>query len=97
MHVVTVEFVVKPEHLEAFEREMIVNARTSRETEPGCRQFDVCRVPGDPRVVFLYEVYDDERAFKAHGASEHYQAFAVRTTAWVENKTVHAYERIDPR
>ncbi len=96
MHVVTVTFVVKPEHVEAFVREMIVNARTSRETEPGCRQFDVCSVAGDPCVVFLYEAYEDERAFQAHGASEHYQAFAARTTAWVENKTVHVYNRIDP-
>jgi len=42
MYVVTVEFVAKPERAEAFREAMVENARTSREHEPGCRQFDVC-------------------------------------------------------
>jgi quinol monooxygenase YgiN len=57
----------------------------------------VCRAPADPRVIFLYEVYVDDRAFAAHGASEHYNAFASRTAQWVEKKTVHVYDRLDPR
>ena len=97
MYVVTVEFVVKREHIAAFQRDMIVNARISRETEPGCRQFDVCHAPDDHALIYWYEVYDDERAFQAHSASEHYKNFAATTTSWVEKKTVRIYHRMDPR
>ena len=96
MYVVIVEFVVKREHVDAFQREMIVNARVSRETEPGCRQFDVCHAPGTPNLIFLYEVYDDEAAFEAHSASTHYKTFAARTGEWIEKKSVQIYHRIDP-
>ncbi len=96
MYVVTVEFVVKREHVDAFQREMIVNARASRETEPGCRQFDVCHVPGTPGVVFLYEVYDDQAAFETHSASAHYNTFAASTGEWIEKKSVQIYHRLDP-
>lgn len=47
-------------------------------TEPGCRQFDVLFLDSDPCHVFLYEVYDNEAAFKAHRASEHFNTcFAI--------------------
>ena len=41
MYVITVEFTIHPEHLAAFMPLMLENARISRETEPGCRRFDV--------------------------------------------------------
>lgn len=57
----------------------------------------LCHAPDDPRVVYLYELYDDERPFQPHSASEHYRTFAARTTSWVKRKTVHIYHRLDPR
>ena len=56
---------------------MLANAKVSRETEPGCRQFDVC-VEADTGRTFLYELYDDRAAFEAHLASAHFKAFDER-------------------
>ena len=65
MYVVVVDFRIKPERLAEFMPLMLENARASRETEPGCRVFDVCVDPKDRTSVFLYEVYDDRAAFDA--------------------------------
>lgn len=45
----------------------------SVEKEPGCRTFAVHRATEDPRDFFLYEVYVDEDAFKAHAQTEHFK------------------------
>ena len=65
MEALVVEFLIKPEHVAAFGAAIIDNARASRETEPGCRQFDVCTDPARPGLYFLYELYDDEAAVRA--------------------------------
>jgi len=95
VYVVTVVFEAKPEHAEAFRAAMLANAKVSRETEPGCRQFDVCVEAGTGRV-FLYELYDDRAAFEAHLASAHFKAFDAQVRDWVARKDVRSYERIAP-
>jgi len=45
--------------------------------EPGCSFYQPARDPEDPRVFFLYEIYDDEDAYKAHGESEHFQRLGL--------------------
>ena len=93
-HVVTVVFRAKPEHRADFRRAMIDNATASRTREPGCRQFDVCeKADGE---IFLYEVYDDEAAFKAHLATDHYLKFSAAVKDWLDHKQVVAYARISP-
>ena len=52
-----------------FAREM---ERHSRQ-EAGCRAYVVNQSLDDSAVVVLYEQYDDEAAFQAHLASEHFQ------------------------
>jgi (4S)-4-hydroxy-5-phosphonooxypentane-2,3-dione isomerase len=94
--VVTVVFAAKPEFRGEFRKEMIANAEASRAREPGCRQFDVCE-SADGSRIFLYEVYDDEAAFEAHLATDHYLGFAGRVTPWVAEKHVLTYNRLDPR
>ena len=94
-YVVTVVFVARPEHRAEFRREMVANATASRTQEPGCRQFDVCESP-DGSGIFLYEIYDDEAAFQAHLATEHYRRFNSRTTPWVAEKRIVKYARISP-
>ena len=92
---VTVVFVARPEFRAEFRREMIANATASREREPGCRQFDVCE-SADGAEIFLYEIYDDEAAFQAHLATEHYLKFNERVTPWTDVKRVVKYPRISP-
>jgi len=93
--VIAAYFVAKPEHRAEFRKEMIANATASRTREPGCRQFDVCESP-DAAEIFLYEIYDDEAAFKAHLATEHYAQFKARTTPWLADKRVVTYRRLSP-
>ena len=96
MLVIVVEFRIKPPFVEAFERAIVDNARASRRTEPGCRQFDVCRDPADPQRFYLYEIYDDEAAFDAHLQTPHFQQMNADTADWVEHKRVERWRRIDP-
>jgi quinol monooxygenase YgiN len=91
-----VEFRIKPAHVDAFDAAITDNARASRENEPGCRQFDVCRDPHDAQMFFLYELYDDQAAIDSHLQSAHFQAMNTQTAAWVESKVVRSYVRTAP-
>ncbi len=96
MYVLVVDFVVKPEHVEAFTAAIRENARASRETEPGCRQFDVCVAPEDPAKIVLYEVYDDRAAFEAHLKTPHFLACKPKLDTWLESNKVRFLARLDP-
>ena len=88
MYVVTVEFEIRDTDVSAFMPLMRENARLSRTTEPGCRQFDVCTDPKRPAFVFLYELYDDRVAFEAHMATPHFKSFDAATAALIASKQV---------
>ncbi|WP_224823250.1 putative quinol monooxygenase [Cognatishimia sp. MH4019] len=94
MFVITVQFKVKPAHLEAFLPLMQANAAQSVAQEEGCHQFDVCQDTDALETVFLYEVYQDEPAFQAHLASAHFRAFDAATADMIASKTVQSYERL---
>lgn len=91
--VVTVVFRAKPEFRTQFRAAMLENAAASRTKEPGCRLFDVCE-SADGAEIFLYEIYDDEAAFQAHLASDHYKRFNATTPPWVAEKNVVKYRLI---
>jgi len=96
MHVIAVEITVRREHVAAFQEALLKNAKQSRETEPGCRQFDVCVDPKDPTRYFLYERYDDEAAFKAHLETAHYHAFSRASKPWIESVSLRALTQVAP-
>ena len=96
MLALVVEFRIRNGHVDAFERAILENARVSRQTEPGCRQFDVCRSPADPALFFLYELYAEEAAVAAHLQSAHFRKLDETTASWVERKTVLSYRRQAP-
>jgi quinol monooxygenase YgiN len=75
---------------------MAQQACASLREEPGCRQFDVCYDPAEPTHCFLYEVYRDEAAFRAHLATAHFKDFNTATADWVASKQVRSYERAWP-
>ncbi len=93
MYVVIVDFKIKPERLAQFMPLMLENARLSRETEPGCRVFDVCADPKEKTSIFLYEVYDDRTAFDAHLASAHFKRFDTAVGEMLASKAVRLLER----
>ncbi len=80
----------------AFDVAITDNARASRETEPGSRQFDVCRDPDNPQLFFLYKLYDDDAAIAAHMASAHFRSMDSATATWVAQKQVVKYRRTAP-
>jgi quinol monooxygenase YgiN len=48
----------------------------SRE-EPGNRFYQAYQDPGEPGIFRLFEIYEDEEAYAAHGASVHFQQYAL--------------------
>ena len=54
--------------------------------EPGCRRFDILSLASDPNHFLLYEVYDNEAAFKAHRETEHFKKYAAATANMVAKR-----------
>jgi quinol monooxygenase YgiN len=96
MLALVVEFRIHTAHIEAFAAAIADNARASRDGEPGCRQFDICRDPADPSLFYLYELYDDELAIDAHLQSPHFLSMDSATRDWVASKAVRRLTRINP-
>lgn len=94
MFAVTVMFEIKVEHAGVFLPLMIANAKASLNDEPGCKQFDVCCNPAKPTDVFLYELYDDEAAFKLHLQTPHFKSFDAQVASMIENKTVQTFTEV---
>jgi quinol monooxygenase YgiN len=64
--------------------------------EPGCRAFEVHRAPYEATDFFLYEVYDDEAAYRAHHASDHFQRLAAeRAIPRLAERRREIYQLID--
>jgi autoinducer 2-degrading protein len=77
-YVLIVDFEVKPGTVDEVIQLVSENAKNSVEKEPGCYQFDVLRTPDNPNRLFLYEVYENEAAFQAHGKTAHIEAFLAK-------------------
>jgi quinol monooxygenase YgiN len=45
--------------------------------EPGNLYYQAHQNPEEPRIFRIFEVYVDEDAFKAHGASAHFEKWAL--------------------
>jgi quinol monooxygenase YgiN len=55
----------------------IENLVAPSRAEPGCRVYQPHRSLEDPRIFLLYEEYEDEVAYEAHGASDHFRQHAL--------------------
>jgi len=54
--------------------------------EPGCRRFDILNLASDPNHFFLYEVYDNEAALRAHRETEHFKKYQATTGKMVAKR-----------
>ena len=95
MFVVAVTFIAKPDKAEAFRDRVRRQAAESLDREPGCHRFDVCADPESPERIFLYELYSDEAAFKAHLETQHFKDFDHDVAPWIEDKTVATWTLLD--
>lgn len=91
MYVVTVDFRIKPQHVQDFQREMLINARSSVEKETGCRRFDVTVDEHDPLHFFFFFFYDDEAAFQTHMTMPHFHTVTTVIEPWFTAKVVATY------
>ena len=58
-------------------RAALVELAPASRKEPGCQTYIVHTDPEQPSIFKIFEVYDDEDAFKAHGSSSHFEKFAL--------------------
>ena len=96
MHVVLVMFAARAGRAPAFRAAVLAQAATSLALEPGCRVFEVSSPAGRENEFLLYEVYDDEAAFRAHLATAHFRDFDRETRPMVESKTVRTFALLSP-
>lgn len=94
MFVLTVQFQIATDHYREFMHEMVLNARMSRQAEPGCLVFDVCEDPQVAGSVFLYEIYRDEAAFEQHKREAHFLQFDRTVASWILKKTIKSYRLV---
>lgn len=93
MHAVVVAIEVKPAFLDEFRSAIKANAAASLNTEGGCRRFDICESATGPNFL-LYELYDDEAAFKTHLQTRHYLEFATAAPEWISSQRMEQYSRL---
>ena len=94
-YVVCATWIVREGHEEAA-LDALRRLTAASRAEPGCRVYDPSRDPQRPGIFFIYEVYDDEAAFRAHEASSHF-AEIVRDEAGplLQDVEVAFYETVD--
>jgi (4S)-4-hydroxy-5-phosphonooxypentane-2,3-dione isomerase len=95
--VVLVEFTIKREEVGVFRQLIAQNARSSLESEPGCRRFDVLLAQHEPTTIVLYEIYNDEAAFGRHLQTDHYKSFAETSKSMIESISVRRLTFLEPR
>ena len=87
---------IKPDCLDKFIAAVNVNGKAARETEPGCRSFDILQDPQDPTNAMLYEVYDNEAAFEAHQQTPHFKKYLDTALQWLDHRERQIMTRIAP-
>jgi len=94
-YIITVAFHLRLGCLPAFLPLIRENARRSLTEEPGCRRFDVLLEHDGGNVVFLYEIYDDERSFVAHCQTPHFVDFDRASRDLYDKKIVQRYRQVE--
>lgn len=87
---------VKAEHIEAFRRASVENARNSVE-EPGCVRFDVLQRQDDPSRFVLVEIYRSAEDVAKHKETTHYAAWRDTVAEMMaEPRSAVKYENVFP-
>ena len=94
--VLVVHLEIKPEAVSQFMPLALTNAKMTRETESGCRQFDVVVDPKDATKVVFYEVYDNEAAFQAHQQTAHFKQYVDTALQYLTSRVRTQYKRLAP-
>jgi (4S)-4-hydroxy-5-phosphonooxypentane-2,3-dione isomerase len=69
------------------EREKFLAAITENgAASVGCCRFDILNLASDPNHFFLYEIYDNEAALKAHRETPHFKKYAATVANMVAKR-----------
>ena len=82
MYIVNVPIQIKEGFKDQFITGIKENASHAQNDEPGCLRFNVIQDVNDTNRIWVYEVYKDEAAFKAHQESPHYLKFRAMSDGW---------------
>ena len=85
---IAVEFHVKPDQRQAFERIIREHARKTKESEPKCLRFDVLIPKQDDGRVLLFELYADDEAFKFHSSQPRLQEVRKAYEAMISDRKI---------
>jgi autoinducer 2-degrading protein len=85
MFVNAVDLDIVPAEREKFLAAITENGMASVK-EPGCRRFDILNLASDPNHFFLYEIYDNEAALKAHRETAHFKKYTATAANMVAKR-----------
>jgi quinol monooxygenase YgiN len=74
---------MKAEYREQFIKEMWADAIGSEKKEPGCLMFNIVHDNADPNILYLFEVYKDDKAVEAHKKMPHFVKWLETTKEWL--------------
>ena len=74
---------VKAEYGEQFLEATWADAVGSEKNEPGCLMFNIVQDTADPCVLYLFEVYQDDKALEAHKKAPHFLEWLQSTKEWL--------------
>lgn len=77
-----VDLEIAPDQFEAFIVAIKENAAATIH-EPGCLQYDVLQSMTNSNEISIYEVYENDQAAQAHGASAHFKKYQAITEKMV--------------
>ena len=83
MSALVVKIHMKAEFREQFLKEMWADAIGSEKNEPGCLMFNIIHDNADPNILYLFEVYKDDKAVDAHKKMPHFVKWLETTKNWL--------------
>ena len=89
VYINAVDLVIVPSEMTKF-LDAIKENGANAVKEPGCREFNITVLNGNPNHVFLYEVYDNEAALEAHRQTPHFKKYQATTQGMVADRSVRA-------
>ena len=92
MHVV-VEFIdAKPEHRAGLRAALLMMARHVLEKKIGCHLFDICQDDFDGSAFLVYQVFENQSAYRAHQELPGYAEHRLLVDPWIEHRRALSYE-----
>jgi autoinducer 2-degrading protein len=83
-----VQIETKPGSRDAYVARVSEHRKIVLSKESWCQRFDVMIPKDSENTVCLYEVYDDEEGFKAHGETQHMQEYRADTGDMMVDRTL---------